>query len=99
MNVCFSPAAQTDLMDIAVHIAQDNPARALTFVDELDAKCVGIGRTPGMGTTRPELGDGICMLPHGRYLIFYREHDDGAIRIERVVHAARDMGGDDFDQA
>ena len=30
------------------------------------------------------------------YLIFYREHD-GAIRIERVMHGARDIGGDDFD--
>ena len=96
MKVGFSPIAKTDLIDISVYIAQDNPARALTFVDELEAKCLGVGKTPGIGTARPELGDGVRMLPHGRYLIFYREHD-GAVRIERVMHGARDIGGDDFD--
>ena len=96
MKVDFSPVAKDDLIDIAVYIAQDNPVRALSFVDELEAKCLGIGRMPGIGTVRPELGDGVRMLPHGRYLIFYRENE-GMIRIERVMHGARDIGGDDFD--
>lgn len=34
LKVVFSPAAQADLMDIAIFIAPDNPTRALTFVDE-----------------------------------------------------------------
>ena len=96
MKVGFSAIAQAELTDIAAYIAQDNPARALSFVDELEAKCQGVGRAPGIGTARPELGDGVRMLPHGRYLIFYRELD-GAIRIERVMHGARDVGGDDFE--
>ncbi len=83
-------------MDIAVFIAEDNPTRALTFVDELEEKCDVLGHTPGLGTQRPELGDGICMLPYGRYLIFYREADRG-VRIERIMHTARDIGGDDFE--
>ena len=33
MKVGFSPVAKTDLIDISVYIAQDNPARALTFVN------------------------------------------------------------------
>ena len=96
MKVDFSPVAKEDLIDIAVYIAKDNPVRALSFVDELEEKCLGIGRTPDIGTTRPELGNGVRMLPHGRYLIFYRENE-GMIRIERVMHGARDIGGDDFD--
>ena len=55
-----------------------------------------LGRTPGLGTQRPKLGDGICMLPYGRYLIFYREAGKG-LRIERIMHSARDIGGDDFE--
>lgn len=98
MKVDFSPVAQEDLIGIAVYIAQDNSVRALSFVDELEASCLGIGRTPGIGTARPELGEGIRMLPHGRYLIFYRDYD-GAVRIERVVHGARDIEGEDFDLA
>jgi toxin ParE1/3/4 len=45
---------------------------------------------------RPELGDGVRVLPHGRYLIFYREVIKG-LRIERIMHGARDIGGDDFE--
>lgn len=96
MKVGFSPVAQADLLDIALYIAQDNPTRALSFVDELEAKCMSLGQAAGIGTARPELGDGIRMLPHGFYLIFYRDHL-GSIRIERVMHGARDIGGDDFD--
>lgn len=55
-----------------------------------------LSRAPGIGTTRPELGDGIRMLPHGRYLIIYRRVNTG-LRIERILHGARDIGGDDFD--
>ena len=77
-------------------IAQDNPARALTFVDELEGKCDVLGGAPGIGTSRPELGEGVRMLPHGRYLIFYREVNKG-LRIERIMHSARDIGGDDFE--
>jgi toxin ParE1/3/4 len=83
-------------MDIAVFIAEDNPTRALTFVDDLEEKCDVLGRTPGIGSQRPELGDGVCMLPYGRYLIFYREAGKG-VRIERIMHSARDIGGDDFE--
>lgn len=83
-------------MEIALCIAQDNPARALTFVDELEDRCVALGNAPGIGTARPDLGDGICMLPHGRYLIFYRQ-TSRSVRIERVMHSARDIDGDDLE--
>ena len=48
-----------------------------------------------MGRARPDLGDGIRLMPHGNYLIFYSVHDD-AVRIERVMHGARDITADDF---
>ena len=96
MKVTFSPAAAADLMDIAVFIAEDNPTRALTFVDELESKCDAVGGAPGIGTQRPQLGDGICMLPYGRYLIFYRQVNN-SVRIERIMHSARDIDDDDFE--
>ena len=96
MKLTFSPAAGADLMDITIRIEQNNPARALTFVDELEGKCDALGGAPGIGTSRPELGEGVRMLPHGRYLIFYREVNK-ALRIERIMHGARDIGADDFE--
>lgn len=96
MKVTFSPIARDDLMEIALYIAEDNPVRALTFVEELEDKCAALGNAPGIGTARPELGEGIRMLPHGRYLIFYRQASR-SVRIERVMHGARDIGGDDLE--
>ena len=96
MKVAFSPAANLDLTDIADYIARDSPARALSFVAELEVKCLRLGQATGIGTARPELGEGIRMFPNGRYLIFYREQD-GLVRIERIIHGARDIDGDDFE--
>lgn len=95
MKVSFSPAAQDDLLEIALYIAQDNPARAATFVEELEGKCMLLGTASGIGTARPELGQGVRMLPHGRYLIFYREQES-QLRIERILHGARDIDGEDL---
>ena len=53
-------------MDIGRFIAHDNPARALTFIDELEGKCDVLGSAPGIGTARPELGAGVRMFTKGR---------------------------------
>lgn len=82
-------------MDIATYIAQENAQRALSFVEELESKCETLSRAPGIGTSRPELGEGIRMLPHGRYLIFYREAK-AELRIERILHSSRDIHVDEF---
>ena len=95
MKLDFSPAAREDLIDIAAYIAQDNPARASSFVDELEDRCAALADAPGIGTARPELGEGLRVLPHGRYLIFYRQSPQ-RLRIERILHGARDIDGDEF---
>ncbi len=89
MKVDFTADAKIDLIDIAIYIAQGNRERALSFVDELESKCLKLGLTKGIGAPRPELGEGIRMLPHDRYLIFYREAED-ALKIVRILHSARD---------
>ena len=62
MKVVFSPAAKDDLLEIALYIAQDNPTRALSFVDELEAKSLRLGQAAGIGAPRPELGEGVRRL-------------------------------------
>jgi len=96
IRVVFSNQADADLEEIGDFIAKDNPARALSFIGELKSKCLRLNRATGIGAARPELGQGIRMLAHERYLVFYREKE-GLIRIERVMHGARDIGVDDFD--
>ena len=95
MKVVFSPAAEADLIDIALYIAADNPTRAFSFVAELEATSQRLGDAFSIGRARPELGEGVRVLSHGNYLIFYRQADD-ALRIERILHGARDITADDF---
>jgi toxin ParE1/3/4 len=88
--VRFSPLAETDLVEIGIYIARDNPTRALSFIDELETKCDTLGVFPGMGVARHDVAVGLRMLPHGSYLIFYHEQEDH-VRIERILHRARDV--------
>lgn len=87
----FSPAADTDLVEIASFIARDNVLRAITFVDELEAACVKLVDYPHSGVVRSDIRAGIRSKPHGSYVIFYSVLEK-VIRIERILHGARDIG-------
>lgn len=93
----FAPQAKADLIDIFYHIAGDNPARAESFVGEIEQRCAGLQSFPGMGRARPEIMPGLRSLPHGHYVIFYTAGAQ-SVRIERILHGARDieraLGGD-----
>jgi len=86
----LSGPAQRDLREIGGYIAQDNTAAALRFLELLRAKCESLGEMPGMGREREELGAGLRSFAAGRYVIFYREREDG-IEVVRVLHGARDV--------
>jgi toxin ParE1/3/4 len=86
----FSPQAKRDLQSIADYIAADNPLRALTFVGEIEARCFKLADFPRLARTLPELGAHAHILPHGNYVILYRDLPD-EVSIERVVHGARDI--------
>jgi toxin ParE1/3/4 len=91
MQCRYSPVALDDLMGIAKYIAQDNPQRARSFVAELRASCSTLARQPGMGRLRPELGVGVRLFPHGNYVILFSALAGSGVRIERVLHGARDL--------
>lgn len=85
------PAAQTDLIEIGDYIALDNPARALTFVIEIENLIVrDIANRPESFAARPDLGSGIRVARHRRYLVFFT-YDANRIEIIRVLHGSRDL--------
>ena len=89
-RVVFSRQAKLDLQSIADYIAVDNPSRALTFVEEIEARCLALGDFPFSARPFPELGPNAHILPHGNYVILYRALAM-EVSIERVVHGARDI--------
>ena len=90
MKVRLTPKAEADLEGIGDRIAQRNPARAVTYIQELRERCLRIGDFPHAGPPRPQWGTGIRIAVHGKYLIVYRVHND-AVQVLRVVHGARDL--------
>jgi plasmid stabilization system protein ParE len=90
MLVEFSPLAEGDLEAIADYIALDNPRRAVSFVRELHEQCQGVGKNPLLYRLRPEIGSDARLVAVGRYVILFRLTGQ-MVRIERVVHAARDL--------
>lgn len=83
------PRAVEDLEAVADFIAADNPARAVSFVDELFAVFARIADRPGACRRRDDLAVNLRQAIHGRYLIFFTVGDDGGIVVERVLHGAR----------
>lgn len=90
MQVVLTEAAMADLIGIGRDIAQDNPVRAATFVDELYESCQRLAGTPRAYPLLPKWeASGVRRRVHDNYLIFYRIRDD-VIEVIHVLHGARD---------
>ena len=91
MRVELSALAESDLLDIALYIAEDNPDRAFGFVDELQQACDGLADRPLRFPLLPGFEEkGIRRRVHGRYAIIYAV-DPALVRVLRIVSAAMDM--------
>ena len=90
MKLVFSAHARADLTGIGDYIARDNPARALTFVEEIEKKCRAL---PALPFAHPLVArheaSGIRRTIHGSCLIFYRVEPE-AVAILRVLRGAMD---------
>lgn len=82
--------AEQDLLDIWLYIATDNIDAADRVIDQIDAACRTLARSPGLGQSRPELGQDVRSFPVRSYLVFYRKAPP-TIQVLRVLHGARDI--------
>jgi toxin ParE1/3/4 len=90
MKVVLAQAAIADLIAIGRYIAKDSPARAETFVQELEQKCMELGSMPRAFPLVPHRKNkDVRRRVHGSYLIFYRVGAD-KIDVLHVLHGARD---------
>ncbi len=90
MRLMFSRQARADLIRIGDAIAQNNPVRAITFVDELQAKCLILVEHPLIYSLVPRHeSKGIRRIVHGNYLIFYRVDAD-SVTILHVLYGGMD---------
>ncbi|WJY16922.1 type II toxin-antitoxin system RelE/ParE family toxin [Pectobacteriaceae bacterium CE90] len=90
MKLGISPLAEQDMEAIGDYIAQDNPVRAVSFMEELYQQCLLIAETPVIYRERPELGQCVRSCSYGRYLIVFSVLDT-EVRVERLLHGSRDI--------
>ena len=91
-----SPLAETNIIDIASYIAEDNPDAAeqfLTFTEETFDFLASMPFTGRIAPFRSHRGQNVRVWRVNNFercLIFYRPLPDG-IEIIRVLHTARDI--------
>ena|SRR5665811_1852272 len=89
MRVVITDEAKADLVDIGEYIRPHNPARAVTFVDELLDRCATLADMPLAFPLIPRYENhGIRRCVHRDYLIFYRVMED-LVEIIHILHGAR----------
>lgn len=88
--VIFAPDALRDLEGIGAYIAEDDPARAMTFLAEIEEVARKIAIAPDAYRSRSDIADGLRMAVKGRYLILFRAKAD-RVEIARILHGARDL--------
>lgn len=89
-SVIFAPDALSDLEGISAYIAADNPARAASFILELEEKAYRIATAPTAYRARDDIAPGLRMAVKGSYVILFRVRED-RIEIARILHGARDL--------
>lgn len=92
MRLVLTAEARSDLVGISDAIARDNPSRAVTFIEEIEAHCSRIVHFSDAHPILEGFGQsGIRKVPHGNYLILLRS-TRGRVEVLKVVHGARDLG-------
>ena len=90
MRIEVSSLLEGDLDAIAGSIAQDNPRRALSVIQQIRAQILDLGRSPLRFQLRTELHEEARIAWVGRYGILFRIHED-AVRVERVIYGTHDL--------
>jgi toxin ParE1/3/4 len=89
VRVRLTRSAEQDLVAIADWIRRDNPLRAITFAEELHARCLSLAQRPKrFPIARKIEGVLIRKLGYRDYLIFYVVGAE-TVDVVRILHGAR----------
>ncbi|MBW2261997.1 MAG: type II toxin-antitoxin system RelE/ParE family toxin [Deltaproteobacteria bacterium] len=93
-RVVWTEAAAQDLVQIAIHVADESPATARKLIERLRTRASRLSAFPGRGRVVPELaGAGVLAyreIISRPYRILYRRQDRNVI-IAAVIDGRRDL--------
>ena len=76
-QLIISTAADQDLLEVWLYIAEDNIVNADRFLDKFNEKALKLAEFSGMGVDRSGLSEGVRSFSVERYVLFYRVFVDG----------------------
>ena len=91
-SIIITPAAEIDLAEIWLYIAEDNPQAADSVFEAAQTTFDSLLEQPKIGTvfeSKRKKVKGIRFFPinqYPKYIIYYRETSDG-IEVVRVLHS------------
>jgi toxin ParE1/3/4 len=91
-SIKWSGAAEADLDDIWLHIAQENPAAADRQADRIADAIRRLADYPRLGEQRDDIALSLRALVKDNYLILYEtEEAKQRVTIKRIIHSRRDI--------
>lgn len=83
-----SSRAETDAIEIWLHIADDNPAAADELLIKFEHRLESLARMPESAEAVPMFGKSMHRSVVGNYVLYYRPVTNG-IQLVRILHSAR----------
>jgi toxin ParE1/3/4 len=87
----FTPEAEDDLQEIIDYtIEYWGKAQAHKYVDGLEKLAAQLAESPGLGTARDQLINGLLSFPFESHVLYYLPQDHG-MTIIRILHKRMDV--------
>ena len=93
MELEFSEAALTDLLEIMTYIAEDNPVAAAMVDSTIHRQIAMLAEQPGIGRRGRMKGTKELVLAGLTYVVPYKVKRGVGVTILRVLHTARNWPG------
>ena len=91
-RIVFSPEAQADLLSLYDYIAdQSGEARAIAYVEQIEAYCQGFVTFPNRGTRRDDIRDGLRTVGFKRRLTIAFHVEAERVVFDRILYGGRDV--------
>lgn len=92
LDLLIAESAERDLLQIWVHIAEDNYDAAQAMLLRIQEIARLLCHQPEAGAAR---GRGVRAFPVGSYVLYYT-FDEWALTVRRIIHGKRDFDGNVF---
>jgi toxin ParE1/3/4 len=91
-RIVFAPEARDDLLDLYLFIAErDGEARALSYIERIEAYCRGFADFPERGTRRDDLLQGLRVVGFERRVSIAFHVGDDTVTFDRILYGGRDL--------